>query len=94
MRFGSAAEVNGSRKVSVVMSVYNGAATLRNSVESILAQQEVELEFVIVDDGSTDASAEMLEEFARADRRIRVIHQRNQGLTRSLIVGCAAAFTR
>ena len=55
------------------------------------SQEGVDLEFIIVDDGSTDASAGMLDEFARADRRIRVIHQENRGLTRALIRGCAAA---
>jgi len=78
-------------QVSVVMSVYNGAATLRESVHSVLSQEGVDFEFIIVDDGSTDASAGMLDEFARADRRIRAIHQENRGLTRALIRGCAEA---
>jgi len=78
-------------QISVVMSVYNGAATIRESVQSVLSQEGVDLEFIIVDDGSTDASAAMLDEFARADRRIRVIHQENRGLTRALVRGCAVA---
>ena len=78
-------------QVSVVMSVYNGAATLRDSVQSILSQEGVDLEFIVVDDGSSDASAVILDEFVRADRRIRVIHQENRGLTRALIRGCAEA---
>jgi len=78
-------------QVSVVMSVYNGATTLRESVQSVLSQEGVDFEFIIVDDGSTDASAGMLDDFARADRRIRVIHQENRGLTRALIRGCAEA---
>jgi len=78
-------------EISVVMSVYNGAATLRESVRSVLTQEGVELEFIIVDDGSTDASGAMLDQFARADRRIRVIRQENRGLTRALIRGCADA---
>ncbi len=78
-------------QVSVVMSVYNGAATLQDAMQSVLSQEGVEFEFVIVDDGSTDASAAILGEFACADRRIRVIHQENRGLTRALIRGCAEA---
>lgn len=78
-------------QVSVVMSVYNGGATLRNSIQSVLSQQGVELEFIIVDDGSTDASTEILEEFAQADPRIRIVHQEHRGLTRALIRGCALA---
>ena len=78
-------------QVSVVMSVCNGAAALRESVQSVLAQEGVDFELIVVDDGSTDASAEILDVCARADRRIRVIHQENRGLTRALIRGCAAA---
>ena len=78
-------------QVSVVMSVYNGAATLRESVQSVLSQEDVDFEFIIVDDGSTDASPAILDECARADRRIRVIHQENRGLTRALIRGCGTA---
>ena len=78
-------------QVSVVMSVYNGGATLRSSIQSVLSQQGVELEFIIVDDGSTDASAAILDEFARADSRVCIVRQENRGLTRALIRGCALA---
>lgn len=77
--------------ISVVMSVYNGARYLRKSVESILGQPGVEFEFITVNDGSTDESASILEEYARIDPRVRVIHQENAGLTRALIRGCAEA---
>jgi glycosyltransferase involved in cell wall biosynthesis len=77
--------------ISVVMSVYNGQADLRTSAESILTQSGVDLELIVVDDGSTDASRAILDEMASRDRRVRVIHQENRGLTRALIAGCAAA---
>ena len=77
--------------ISVVMSVYNGADTLRDTVESVLSQEGVDFEFVIVNDGSSDASASMLDSFAAADDRIRLVHQANQGLTKALINGCAIA---
>lgn len=80
-----------SPQVSVVMSVYNGAESLHDSVESVLSQEGVDLEFIIVNDGSTDASASLLDGFAAADARIRLLHQANQGLTRALINGCALA---
>jgi len=73
--------------VSVVMSVYNGAATLRETLDSIQAQRGVDFEVIVVDDGSTDGTAEILD----AAKEIRVIHQENQGLTRSLVTGCRAA---
>jgi glycosyltransferase involved in cell wall biosynthesis len=74
--------------VSVVMSVYNGARYLRAALDSILNQQGVSFEFIIIDDGSTDDSAMILDEYAALDPRIRVIHQENTGLTRALIRGC------
>jgi glycosyltransferase involved in cell wall biosynthesis len=77
--------------ISVVMGVYNGALHLRDTLDSILGQEGVSLEFIIVNDGSSDASPQILEEYASRESRIRVIHQENQGLTRSLIKGCAAA---
>ena len=83
--------MNTAPMVSVVMSAYNGAATLRGSVQSVLSQEGVDFEFIIVDDGSTDASPAILEQLSRADRRIRIIRQENLGLTRALIHGCAEA---
>ena len=78
-------------EVTVVMGVYNDAQHLRESIESILSQQGVDFEFVIINDGSTDGSFEILEEYAARDTRVRVFHQENQGLTRALIRGCAEA---
>lgn len=80
-----------SPDISVVLSVYNGADHLRESVDSILSQEGVLLELIVVDDGSTDRSGAMLDEYARNDTRVRVINQENRGLTRALIRGCAAA---
>lgn len=77
--------------VSVVMSVYNGGTELDASLVSILGQTEVDLEFVVVDDGSTDGSAELLDEVARRDGRLRVIRQANTGLTQALARGCRMA---
>ena len=77
--------------VSVVMSVYNGAKYLRESVESVLSQEGVAFEFIIVNDGSTDDSGIILAEYAARDDRIRIIEQENTGLTRALIRGCDEA---
>ena len=78
-------------RVSVVMSVYNGARHLAPTIDSILAQTEPDFELVIVDDGSSDATPRILADFQARDPRIRVITQANAGLTRALIAGCAAA---
>lgn len=77
--------------VSVVMGVYNAARHLESTIDSVLTQEGVELEFVVVDDGSTDGTAEMLDRLARADPRLRVLYQPNAGLTRALIRGCQQA---
>lgn len=77
--------------ISVVMSVFNDADDLRKSIDSILYQEDVHLELIIVNDGSTDQSLRILDEYRKADSRIRIITQENQGLTRALIKGCALA---
>ena len=77
--------------ISVVMSVYNNADTLQRCLDSILTQEGVTLEFIVINDGSTDATAEILDAAAGQDERLIVIHQSNQGLTRSLIDGCERA---
>ena len=75
-------------KVSVVMSVYNGERYLREAVESILGQTFTEFEFIIVNDGSTDGTREILT--AYNDPRIRLVrNEENIGLTRSLNKGLA-----
>ena len=83
--------MDGLPDVSVVMSVYNGADRLRETVESVLSQQGVSLEFIIIDDGSTDRSDVILANYARHDPRVHILYQPNQGLTRALIRGCEAA---
>jgi glycosyltransferase involved in cell wall biosynthesis len=78
--------------VSIVMGVYNGMATLEETLRSILGQQgDARLEVIVVDDGSTDGSGELLDAWARGDPRLCVIHQANAGLTRALIRGCGQA---
>lgn len=77
--------------VSVAMSVYNGARFLDQAINSICNQTYRNFEFVIVDDGSTDATAEILARHAAEESRIRVLSQQNRGLIDSLHRGFAAA---
>ena len=73
-------------KVSVVMSVYNGAEHLREAVESILNQTFTDFEFIIVDDGSADSTWDILKSYE--DPRIVLARNReNIGLTKSLNEG-------
>lgn len=79
-------------KVSVVLSVCNGSVYLRDSVGSILNQTFQDFEFIIIDDGSTDNSWEILTEYAKCDRRIRLNkNEENVGLTKSLNKGLKLA---
>ena len=78
-------------KISVVMSVYNGEQYLRESVDSILNQTFNDFEFIIINDGSTDKTQEILEEYSAKDNRIVLIHQENVGLTKSLNKGISIA---
>lgn len=77
--------------ISVVMSVYNGGQFLAGAIESVLSQTFRDFEFIIVNDGSTDGSPEILEGYAQRDCRIRLISRENRGLTASLNEGIACA---
>jgi glycosyltransferase involved in cell wall biosynthesis len=66
------------------MSVYNGDRYLEKAVDSILAQTFKDFEFIIINDGSSDRSLSILENYAKQDDRIRLIDQQNSGLTKSL----------
>ncbi|MGH3023383.1 MAG: CDP-glycerol glycerophosphotransferase family protein [Gaiellaceae bacterium] len=67
-------------RVSVVVPMYNVAPYLEECLESLAQQTMADLEVVIVDDGSTDASPEIAERFAARDPRFRLVHQANAGL--------------
>ncbi len=66
--------------VSVLMTVYNGEHYLAEAVESILEQTFTDFEFVIIDDGSTDNSLELLREFEKRDPRIRLFARPHSGI--------------
>ncbi|WOO40809.1 glycosyltransferase family 2 protein [Rubellicoccus peritrichatus] len=82
--------------VSVLMPVYNAEHYLKEAVESILAQTYKNFEFVIVDDGSTDRSLEVLNDFAKNDSRIKIISRPNTGIVGALNDGlknCSGKYT-
>jgi glycosyltransferase involved in cell wall biosynthesis len=78
-------------KISVVMAVYNGGDYLAESIESILQQSFCDFELIVVDDGSTDRTAEIIHSYARADRRVVAVYQQNKGQTRALNYGIRLA---
>ncbi|WP_225207659.1 glycosyltransferase [Novosphingobium huizhouense] len=71
-------------KVSVALSVYNGERFLDQAIESVLGQTFGDFEFLILDDGSRDATRAIVESYAARDSRIRAIFQDNRGLVASL----------
>ena len=81
-----------SPSVTVLMGVYNGLPRLEHAIRSIQEQTLQDFEFLIIDDGSTDGSARLIQQFAGADSRIRLIsHAANRGLGAVLNQGVAAA---
>lgn len=78
-------------KLSVIMPVYNTAAYLEGAIGSILAQSFTDFELIAVNDGSTDASAEILDRLAAQDPRLVVIHQENSGVSKAANTAIAAA---
>lgn len=78
-------------KVSVIIPVYNVEKYLRQCMDSVLNQTLKEIEIICVNDGATDGSAEILEEYAKKDSRVQVIVQKNAGAGAARNNGMAAA---
>lgn len=81
-----------STLISVIMSVYNAEPYLQMAVESVLDQTFADFEFIIIDDGSTDGSLRIIEDYANKDPRIQIIQNAERmRLSKSLNKGLAAA---
>lgn len=80
--------------VSVIIPVYNAAKYLDRCVKSVTGQTYKELEIILVDDGSTDDSGRMRDEWAEKDNRVKVIHTENGGPACARNTGIAAASGR
>lgn len=70
-------------KISVILPVYNASDSIRQSLESILNQTFTDFEVLIMDDGSTDGTSEILKSYAAKDHRIKLFHQENKGVVSS-----------
>lgn len=77
--------------VSVLMPVYNCERYLRQTLMSLTSQTMTDFEVILVNDGSTDSSGKIIEEFANNDSRFRVLNQANQGIVAALNNGLALA---
>ncbi|KNY07442.1 glycosyltransferase [Microbacterium sp. GCS4] len=80
-----------TRKVSVIVPVYNAGSHLMPCVRTILAQTHRDIEVILVDDGSTDDSGAICDDLARADHRIRVLHRANGGIAAAQNAGLDVA---
>ncbi|NJE73302.1 glycosyltransferase family 2 protein [Pseudoflavonifractor sp. SW1122] len=78
-------------KVSIVIPIYNVKDYMSASVQSAVDQTEPEIEIILVDDGSTDGSQRLCDQYAEMDSRITVIHKVNGGLSSARNAGVAAA---
>jgi len=74
-------------KVSIIVPVYNGQLYLHECIDSIINQSLQEIEIIVVDDGSTDDTKEILSEYCKKDPRIKVITKQNTGYGDSLNQG-------
>ena len=77
--------------ISVIIPVYNIEKYIARCIESVIAQTYHNLEILLIDDGSTDSSGRICDEYSAKDSRIRVIHQENKGLAEVRNVGLREA---
>jgi len=79
------------KTVSVIVPVYNATEYLHKCVDSIVNQSYVNLEIILVDDGSVDESLSVCEQYACQDKRIKVLHKENGGLMSAWMAGVELA---
>ena len=77
--------------VSIIVPVYNTGEYLAPCVESLIAQTYQNIEIILVNDGSTDGSGAVCDEFSRRDERVKVVHQKNSGVSAARNAGLERA---
>jgi glycosyltransferase involved in cell wall biosynthesis len=80
-----------SMKVSVILAVYNAENSVGRMIDSLLSQTFKDFEIIIINDGSTDSSGNICDEYALKDNRIRVIHKKNEGVSMARQIGLDSA---
>ena len=80
-----------NNKVSVIIPVYNAEKYIVECIESLLSQTLQECEFIFVNDGSNDNSREIIQKYQKLDNRIKLINQKNQGVSIARNVGLSMA---
>jgi len=81
----------GTVRVSIIIPAYNVEKYINTCIDSILAQTYADFEVVVVDDGSTDATGKILDDYARLDSRVTVIHKENAGVSAARNTGIKEA---
>jgi glycosyltransferase involved in cell wall biosynthesis len=76
--------------ISIIVPIYNSNDTITKCIESILKQSFTDIELILVNDGSTDGSGKICDEYAEKDSRVTVIHQSNKGRTAARWAGVEA----
>ena len=74
-------------KISIIVPVYNAEKYLRQCIDSVMSQTLIEFELLLINDGSKDNSGMICDEYARKDKRIRVFHKKNSGVSASRNLG-------
>ena len=77
--------------ISIIVPVYNAREYLYRCIDSIIAQTLQSWELLLIDDGSTDESGDICDDYAEKDKRIRVVHQQNAGVSAARNTGLAVA---
>ena len=77
--------------ISVIIPVYNASVFLAKCLDSVINQTFENLQIILIDDGSTDGSGEICDDYSQMDTRIQVVHQENQGLSKARNVGLSLA---
>ena len=79
------------RAISIIVPVYNSEKYLKETIDSILNQTFENFELILINDGSTDHSGEICDEIAQKDKRIKVIHKKNEGICKTRNKGIEVA---
>ena len=80
-----------NKLLSVIIPIYNTEKYLRRCIDSVLAQEYKYLEIILIDDGSTDGSGAICDDYAVRNPRVHAVHQENQGLSAARLRGVALA---
>ena len=79
------------KPVAIILPAYNSHKSIQFTIDSLLSSTEYPLELIIIESESTDGTAELCDEYAKKDKRIRVIHTKKEGPTKAINIGIKEA---